>query len=294
MTSPNPLIPNLDGRRISVDAAIQNPTILRNRIGKLTAEQIILDKFFTPLGERVAGRALVFSVPSYSDLFTTPIEERTPGAEYRSVEASEPTPRMVHVGDRGGWFEIDDTLRRNTVAGADYLDSESRQLSNRIAASLDESAMAAIADSDIASVAILGNWSALKTVGPLDQLTESADLPTAHLSQAVLEFDLERMGIKPDLMIVNPTQHHELRVAFGDRLGDVLASTGLDIFAHMLVPENTVYVVQRGQVGVVAFDQPLTVSVTRFEERRTTRVTAFVEPAIGVTRPFAAKRLVLA
>ena len=88
---PNALIPELNGRRLTVDVALKSPTILRSRIAELADDQVLLDKLFHPLGARVESGGLLYSVVQASDFFTTDVESARPARNTRSSRASNPS-----------------------------------------------------------------------------------------------------------------------------------------------------------------------------------------------------------
>lgn len=288
---PNALIPELDGRRLTVDVALKQPNILRSRIAALADDQILLPKMFHPLGSKVDAGGLLYSVVQASDFFTTDVEKRTPGAEYRVVEGVDPEPKLALVADWGGKYQItDEQRRRNDVS---YLDQQTTQLVNTITRKLDVAAMQAIAAAGVGTIVPASNWEDLVFVGPLDQITPSADRPTAHLAEAQELADLEELGVTLDLLVVHPTQARQLRTAYAEGLDDMLKSAGLEMFANPRIPQGEAYVVEKGMVGTIGFEAPLTVEVYDDRSTRSTWVQAYAVPAFAVDRPYAAKRIVL-
>ena len=286
------LLPSLDGRELTVDAALKRPTVIRDRIAQLADEQLLAPRFFRPLGARIEGAGLLYSVVKASDFYTSPVERRAPGTEYVAVEGVEPTPKLALVEDHGGFFEItDEQIIRNEV---NYLDQQVTQLANTISKRLDTLAMAAVATSDVESIAILGTWSGLVFEGPLDAITPSANRPLGHLSTAQLEADLDELGVRLNLVVTHPQNAHQLRVAYGQDLDAALKSAGLELYANAQIPVNTVYVIEKANVGLVGFEVALTTEVVDIRERRTKRVQSYVVATFGVDRPYAAKKLTLA
>ncbi|KUH89800.1 major capsid protein [Mycobacterium sp. IS-1556] len=290
---PNPLIPELNGRRLTVDVALKTPTILRNRIAELADDQILLPKFFHQLGAQVQGGGMLYSVVQASDFFTSDVEKRTPGAEYKVVEGVEPEPKLALVEDWGGKFQVTDEQRiRNDVS---YLDQQTTQLANTITRKLDVAAMNAITAAVTGANVVVpaSNWENLVFVGPEANLTPSDARPTAHFSMAQLASDLQELGVTHDLLIVNPQQAHELRVAYADGLDDMLKSAGLEMFSNPRIPAGEAYVVETGMVGTVGFEAPLTVDVWDDRSTRSRWVQAYAVPAFAVDRPYAAKKIAL-
>lgn len=285
---PNALIPELNGRRLTVDAALKRPTIIRDRIAKLADNQILVPKFFHQLGAPVTGGGMLYSVIKASDFYTTDVEKRTPGGEYKIVEGVDPERQLALVEDYGGKFFVpDEAVTRNDV---NYLDQQSTQLANTIARKLDVSAMAAIADAAIES--IVGNdWSNLVLVGPADDITPSGQRPTADLSEAQLAADLEELGANYNLLITHPNEAHQLRVAYGDKLDEMLKSAGVELFSNPRITAGEAWVVEAGEVGTVGFEFPLTTDVWDDRSVRGKWVQSYAVPAFAVDRPHAAKKL---
>ena len=291
---PNALIPELNGRRLTVDVALKNPTqILRQRIAKLADEQLLLPKFFHQLGAAVEGGGMLYSVVQASDFYTSDVEKRSPGNEYKVVEGVDPEPKLATVEDWGGKFQVtDEQVRRNDVS---YLDQQTTQLANTIVRKLDTRAYAAVkaaVTGDNIVVEATG-WDDLVFVGPEANLTPSADRPTAHLSGAQMAADLQELGVTHDLLVVHPTQAHELRTAYGDGLDAMLKSAGVGLFSNPRVEEGIAWAVASGQVGTVGFETPLTVEVYDDRSTRSKWVQAYAVPALAVDKPYAAKKIVL-
>lgn len=289
---PNALIPELSGtRRLTVDYALKQPTIMRARIAELADEQILLPKFFRTLGAKIQGGGMLYSVIQASDFFTSDVEKRNARAEYKVVEGVDPEPKLAVVEDWGGKFQVGvEEITRNDV---NYLDQQTTQLANTIARKLDVRAMAELTAAVTGANVVPGHdWGALVTVGPEVDLTPSAELPTADLSAAQLASDLQELGVKHDLLVVHPNEAHSLRVSYGDKLDAMLKSANLEgMFANARVTAGTAWAIEKGKVGTVGFEFPLTVDAWEDKATRSWWVQAYVVPAFGVDRPFAAKKL---
>ena len=284
----NPLLPELTGRRLTVDAALKRPTVIRDRIAKLADSQIVLPKFFHQLGAPVTGGGMLYSVIKASDFYTSDVEKRSPGDEYKIVEGVDPEPKLAVVEDWGGKFQVpDEVVTRNDT---NYLDQQTTQLSNTIARKLDVAAMKAVADAAIESI-VGHDWSNLVLVGPEADLTPSAGRPSADLSAAQLEADLEELGVVHDLLITHPEQAHNLRVAYGDNLDAMLKSAGVELYSNPRIEPGVAWAVQAGEVGAVGFEFPLTSESWDDRSTRSKWVQSYAVPAFAVDKPFAAKKI---
>ncbi|CPR82976.1 Uncharacterised protein [Mycobacteroides abscessus subsp. abscessus] len=287
MTSP--LLPALTDRSLTVDVALKQPSILRDRIAKLADDQILLPNFFRPFGTQLQGGGLLYSVVQASDFFTSDVEKRAPGAEYKIVEGVDPDPKLAVVEDWGGKFQVTaEQIRRNDV---NYLDQQTTQLVNTIVRKLDVRTVEELHASAIVSVAASGSWNGLTFVGPEANLTPSAQRPTAHFAQLQERADLEELGVVHDLLVVHPTQARQLREAYADTLEAALKSAGLRMVSNPRIPAGIAYACQKGMVGTVGFEAPLTVDIWEDKATRSTWVQAYVVPAFAVDRPYAAKKL---
>lgn len=289
---PNALIPELNGRQLTVDVALRQPNLLKARIAQLADADLLLPKFFRQLGAPVQGGGLLYSVIAASDYYASDVEMRTPGAEYRVVEGVDPTPQIALVEDWGGRFQVtDEQITRNAV---NYLDQQTTQLANTIARKLDMRAVAALQAANIGTFAPATGWDDLTFVGPLTDLTASADRPTAHFAEAQEMADLEELGVHHDILVVHPEQARQLRTAYAEGLDDMLTSAGFTegMFANPRVPIGVAFVAQEGMVGTVGFESAgLVVEVYDDRSTRSKWVQAYAVPAIAVDRPYAAKKI---
>lgn len=289
------LAPALDGRNLTVDQALKHPTATRDRIVKIADDLLVATAFYTPAGGPVQGGGLLYTTTRAADQYLDgTLEERAPGGEYKQLQGVDPDAKLAPVRDWGAKFRIEDERRiRNDV---DYLDQQTTQLTNTIAAKIDDEALrvldAALDDVIAEQPTITGHsWGDAIITGPLDQLTPSGELPTADWSKAQLTADLQQLGVHHDVLVVHPSSAHALRVLYADKLANVLESAGLQLISNNKVAINIAYVAAKGQAGIIAFETPLTVTSWPDPETRTTVVQAFVVPAFAVTKPFHVKRI---
>ena len=288
----NSLIPELNGRRLTVDVALKNPTVLRTRIATLADPQLVLDKFFTAAGTPVEGGGILFSIIKASDFYTAnDVEKRTPGSEYAVVEGVQPEPKLATVNDWGGKFQVlDEQITRNDVS---YIDTQTTQLTNTIVRKLNDAALEAVETYIGAENTLTGhNWGNVITVGPEADLTPNAERPAADLSAAQLAATLQELGIVHDLLILHPNQEHALNVAYGDKLADMLTSAGLTKFVSPRVEAGVAYALKKGESGIVGFETPLKVESYDDRSTRSKWVQANAVPAFAVEKPYAVKKIV--
>lgn len=285
------LLPELTGRNLTVDQALKQPSIIRARIAKLADSQLLAPQFYHPLGAQVSGGGILYNVLKASDLYTSDVEKRAPGSEYKVVEGVDPEMKLATVNDWGGKFPVSaEQIKRNVIS---YLDQQTTQLANTITRKLDAAAMAAVdaAIDGANTVPAAASWDDLVLVGPLDAITPSDERPTADFSAAQLASDLQELGVKHDLLVVHPAQAHALRTAYGDQLQAMLDSAELGMFSNPRVTEGVAYVLEKGGVGTIGFEEPLTIEVWEDKATRSYWVQGFAVPAFAVERPYALKKI---
>jgi hypothetical protein len=283
--------PTLSGNQLTVDMALKQPTIIRKRIAELADSQILIDKLFHMFGQPAVGH-LLYNVLKATDYYLKrDVEQVAPGDEFPVVEGVEPETKIAYIEKWGGYFPVpDEKVRRNDEI---YFDNQTTQLANTIAAKVDARAMDALTTA-LANGAqnIPGNsWADLVTIGDPTTLTPSSQLPTADFATVHMTNTLQELGIKADLLLLNPGQARDLRVAYADKLDAMLKSAGLEMFENPRIPDGEAYAVRRGQVGIVGFEKPLTVETWREPKNQTSYVLAYVMPLFAVDKPYAAKRL---
>ncbi len=287
----NPLIPELSGRTLSVAIALNNVPVLRERIAKIAERQLLMPKFFRAYGGgNLEAGGFLYSILAASDMYSSAVEKRQPGAEYVIVEGVDPDPKLALVEQWGGKFKVPDEIKvRNNIS---FIDQETTQLANTITRVLDARALAELAAADIEDVAVSEPWDGLVMAGDPADLSPTANLPTTHFAAAQNLADLEEMGIILDTLLVHPDQALALRTAYAGDLGKVLEGAGLTMISNARLTAGTAYLVQSGGVGTVGYEAPLTVETWDDRSIQSTWVQAFCKPAYAVDRPYAAKKLV--
>ncbi|MEE2058273.1 major capsid protein [Rhodococcus artemisiae] len=286
-----PLIPKLTGRQLTVDAALNAPTLITQRIAALTSDQLVIDKFLSATGQKVEGGALLYTQASAENFYTTrDVEERSPGAEYPVVQGERPAPKLAEAEDWGGKFWVTDEAReRNNVS---EFDDNVTQLANTIVRKINQRVI------DAVEAAITGNgvvpghdWGAVITTGVPEELTPNNERPASDWASAQLAADMDELGVTYDLLVLHPQEHRALKVAYGEDLAAVLASNGLSVFTSPRLAPGTGYAVEKGKGGIMAYEKPLNTTTWRDEARRITWVQSFAVPAVAITNPPAIKKL---
>jgi len=100
------MVPSFSNQTVSINALLANPSRLSNVIAKLMANQLVLDAFYTPIGERLSGGGLLYAVLVAGSNFTKRDAEKcSPGAEYVMTAVDAPQD-LATPEDYGAKIEI--------------------------------------------------------------------------------------------------------------------------------------------------------------------------------------------
>jgi len=290
-------MPSIDtaGRRLTVEAALANPTTIRHRIAQLVARRTIASAFVNASGEKVQGGGILHSVIRPEDLYSSDVEDRAPGNEYKSVVVNEPTFDLAKLQDFGGFYEVTDEERDRNIQ--DVVDERTTALSNTILRTLDRRVLAAV-DAAVAAVPDGGGTipgvdvTAIERNGDPASQTATAQRFEAVLAAVNLAAEVDEMGLEFTDLVMSPADRSALALAYSSDLPGVLEAFGFErITSSPLVTAGTAYAVAPGQAGRIGYERPLTVEVIPARERRTTRIQAYLVPAVAVTNPYAIKRI---
>lgn len=273
---------------ITVSDALVNPTSIEQRIAEVASKNLLVDTLFTTGGE-VSGGAVIYSSITEKHLFTTDVADRQPGDEYKVVYSERPEAQLAKVQDFGGKFAVSDEAKRRNQS-VDF-DNDVTMLSNTIVRKLNARAIETLEAGTKApnagkSIGAVGaEWDKLILDGDPAKITAPQMRPTAHFAIAQSMADDLEMGIRYSKLLVNPLDHASLKIAYADRLTDVLDAFELELISSVHVPAGTAYLVDPGKVGFVRYEEPLTVTTFRDEHHRQTWVQAYCMPVMGVTNP---------
>lgn len=297
MPTPNPVTyplgaPVQQGSKLTVDTALNQPGRITKRLADLTLQKFIVDKIFASSGASVASGAIIFDKVIRNELYTTnDVEQRAPGDEYRTVQSDRGEPEVAKSEDWGGKFQVTDQARsRNNVA---VFDNQVTALANTIVRKVNTRAVATL-DAAITQLGGAGvvpghDWSNVTLSG--NAPTPNNARPFADFAKAQLAADIEELGVTYDLWLVNPQELHNLRIAYGPDLAEILREASLELFSSNRVNAGTAYGVARGQVGFLDYERQLQTETWRESKTRSTWVQSFVEPIMGVTNPYSIKKI---
>lgn len=284
--------PTLSGNTITVDTMLQQPTRITRRIADLTLQRFIATRIFAP-GGQVNGGAVIYDQAVLNELYTDrDVEERAAGQEYPLVTSSRTTPLVATPEDWGGKFFVTDMAkRRNDQA---LFNNQVTQLANTIVRKINQRAIstleAALSGLGGAATFVGQNWGTVVTGG--SSQSNATAFPAADFAKAQLLADVDELGVTYDLWLVNPQEKYRLALVYGSDLMDVLASFGIrEVYASNRVTAGTAYAVASGQVGFLSMERGLTTETWYEAKTRRDWVQSSVVPVMGVTNPYAIKKI---
>jgi hypothetical protein len=283
--------PTISNSKITVDMALQQPKRITQRLSDITLQKFIVDKVFTS-GAPVVGGALIFDKLLANDIYLSrDIEARTASNEYPVVGSDRRDPEVAKVEDYGGKFKVaDETKKRNDKI---YFDNQVTALANTIVRKVNQRATAVLdaAIAGVGSAALIAghNWTNVTLSG--NSPTPNNARPFADIAAARLAADKEELGVEFDMLLVNPQELASLTIAYGEDFDAFVSSAGVEIFASNRVTAGTAYILEKGKVGVLGYEEGLTTETYDERKTRSTWVQSYVNPLFAVTNPYSIKKI---
>ena len=284
--------PVVSNSQVTVDLAFKQPGRITKRLSDLSKQKFIAPELFGDANTTTSAGAIVYDVITINELYTkNDVEQRGPSDEYPIVQGDRGEPKVAKSEDWGGKFWMsDEAIRRNDNVQMDRLTT---QLSNTIVRKVNQRTVvvleAVIASLGGAGVIPGNNWNTVELTGTTP--TAMGDRPFADLLAAQLAADVEELGYEYNVWIMNPAQYFQLRVLYGPDVYKLLEEAGISIFRSNRVTAGTAYAAVRGGIGFLGYEQMLTTETWRSPETKQNWVQASVLPIMGVTDPYALKKI---
>ena len=276
-----------DNGIISVDQALNDPTVIEQRVADIAEKDLLVSSIFAEGGE-VTGGAVIYSKITEKHLYTeNDVTDRQPGDEYSVVYAEQPQAQLARVRDFGGKFAVSDENRKRNNA-IDF-DNDTTRLANTIVRKVNRVAVetldAAVAAGDTTELAVLNNWGGVQLDGATP--TAPGERPHAAIADIFALAESKELGIEYTRMLVSPTTRATLRTIYGTGLKDMLDDFGLELISTTFVDNGTAYLIDPQSAGFVRYEESLTVHNWRDEAHRQTWVQGYAMPVMGITLPAA-------
>lgn len=284
--------PVVNNNQITVDMALKQPGRITKRLSDLTLQKFIAPELFSSSGAITTSGAVIYDVVKVNELYTkNDVEQRGPSDEYPIVQGERLEPKVAKSEDWGGKFWMsDEAIKRNDVVG---FNNNTTQLGNTIVRKVNQRTIAVL-DDVIAGLGGAGvipghDWGNVTLSG--NTPTPNNARPFADIIAAQLAADVEELGYQYSVWIVNPIQYADLRIAYGPDLAAILADADISMFRSNRVTPGTAYAGVRGGVGFLDYEQMLQTETWREPATKRNWVQSSVLPIMGVTDPYAVKKV---
>lgn len=284
----------LDNGIITVDQALNTPTLIEERIAEVASKNLLVDTIFSTDSTPVEGGAVIYSKTTEKNFYTdNDITPRMPGDEYTVVYRQRPEAQLARVEDYGGKFATSDEARRRNQ-NVDF-DNDVTALANTITRKLNRRAIetleAAFTGNEAITLTVGTPWSEIALDGDPTKITQPGARPHAAMADVIALADQKDLGINYTKMLVSPMTRADLRIAYGRDLTPMLEDLGIELLVSNYVDPGNAYMVDPQKVGFVKYEEPLTVTTWRDEAHRKTWTQAYAMPVMGITLPAAVARI---
>lgn len=298
--------PTVNGRDLTVDFLLNNPTIIASRIANIAAQRFVSPYIFRNIGGVQGGAVIYNRIDSNQNYLTRDLQTIAEGAEIPLVDAAEPGPLVVLTAKYGGGFEVTDEARRRN--SGDVMTQMETKISNNAVLKQDKAALSMFNADPLITTAVSGVGSA-STGGTLAAIAPWSDRtngdPITDVTKAVSIINNRELGYTANLVLTNPAdsikliQNPNIRAALpresapGNPIlnGELGRFLGIEWMDSNQVPQGTAYILQRGIVGGIAEEVPLSMETQRIPSRQVTAVYATRTTGTFIDNPLAVIRL---
>lgn len=286
---------DVDGTVITVDQALNDPTIIEERVAEIAGKDLLVESIFLEGGE-VTGGSVIYSPITKKHLYMEDdVAARQPGDEYPVVYSERPESKIARVEDFGGKFSTTDQARKRNQT-VDF-DNEVTLLANTITRKINARAVetleagAAVSEESF-TMSATSPWDSIHIDGPADTISMPGERPTALFAHAQAMADELELGITYQRLILNPLEKAALSILYGKDLRNVLDAFNLQLLVSNSVAPGEGYLVDPHKAGFVRYEETLTVTTWRDEAHRQTWTQGYAMPVMGITTPSAVFKLV--
>lgn len=252
--------PAVDGRRITVDGLLKNPTFLAKRI--VPDSRVFLTELLFRQGTTDSG-AVVYNVARTEDAYPNKgdVQYVEPGAEFPMIDFSEGENRVATAQKTGGGYIVTDEARERN--NTDVIAKGNVRVRNALlrqdAARLLASFRGAVEQTNSTAA-----WTVAKAM-------------RTDVREAVAQIRRTQLGYNPDTVLISPETETDLLLL--DELQNLaprenvalnpLYSRGLSGWLGMnwvvneYLPADEAIILQTGMTGVNITEKPFTLSVVR-------------------------------
>jgi hypothetical protein len=282
--------PSISGTQLTVDVALNNPTVITRDIARLADQKFFASKVFSDAGG-VEGGAVLFELPPTlaTDLFAErAIQEVAPGSEFPEQTFLRGVPVLTKPRKIGDKFKVHkEAKKRNSTR---LLQRAMVQNANTIALTLDSMAIALLNAAITANTRTLAgqSWATAAAVTNLNVSGTNQSISDILAANKILE--VEQRGHTFDSILIHPNQHLSLAQAAqraGTTVDAIFAAAGIRNWdSSMRVTAGTAILYEAGMVGGWANEFPLAGVVWWDEEIESWWYQWSVSPCMFVDDPY--------
>jgi hypothetical protein len=283
----------VSGTSVTIDLLVNPPTIIPEIIRSYVAanQGYFIEEVFNTPGITVSGGAVIYTETFPEDYFLPAdqnIAPRAPGAEAARLGSSRHTPKVSRPESYAGSIEVTDEAKRRNQAYA--VQRQFQQAANSFADKIQtrgiQTLTGAVASWGREITAVTKGWRKDFTEGLLK--ADPLKLPMADIAAVFQQFQEDKAGILPDLVLVNPKDAFYANIAYPNgQLKALFAEWNLELRSSPLVTEGTALFVKSGEVGHIMFEKPLDQEFSREGERKTDVYTLETVPVFVADNPAA-------
>lgn len=276
---------------ISVDEALNDPTVITERIGEIAKKNLLIETIFSTDNSPVTGGTVIYSKTTEKNFYTdNDVTQRQPGDEYTVVYRERPEAELARVEDYGGKFAVSDEARRRNNE-IDF-DNDVTALANTITRKLNQRALETVkaaydAGETVKLVDGGASWADVRIDGNPAEITPARQRPFSAVANVFASAEKLDLGIEYTKLLVSPQTKANIISSYGTTLPGLLDTFGLELISSNYVDDHLTYLIDPGKAGFVKYEEPLTVTSWRDEPHRQTWVQGYAMPVMGITLPAA-------
>jgi hypothetical protein len=284
--------PSVSGTQITLDVALNNPTVIIREIAQLAQQKFFANRVFSDAGG-VEGGAVLYELPPTiaTDLFAERgFQVVAPGNEAPELTFLRGVPTIAKPQKIMGKFKVlKEQRKRNQTR---VLQRAMVQSANTIALTLDAMAVSVLNAAISANSRTLSGQSWATAAGTTFTTRSGTNVATSDLLSARKAVELEQRGVNLDSALIHPNQELSLAQAassMGVTIDQIFATAGIENwFSSPRVTAGTAILYESGQVGGWANEFPLELNQWVEEKTDNTNWNQWsVSPAMFVDNPYA-------
>lgn len=285
-----------DEGTITTSMLVQEPTRLSTYVAELTQANLVSQFLFTSTAAN--GGAIMYDRLEAN--MATAAEKPgviAPGAEFPAFSTAQGKPVVDPVVKTGGHYDLTrEAEKRNDPI---ILQRGANRVANTMVKDIDDRAFqvidGVISNMDNGLKLESSGWAAAGKVTASNKtaLTGEGKL-IDDIEEAKLKIEETNLGYMPDSLVLKPRDAKNLRTILGvNKWQEVLSTLGITLYVSNTnsLGEGEGLLLQRGAVGVMGVEDPISTDNEYIKGRQLTRFYTWATMAFGVTDPLSVVKL---